>query len=121
MPSIDSAPISEAPWNPSTTDYKDAAAYCDACLIDTNPSGSDKQVGLCKLPIFTPAGALSRRAVAAASARFNQVQGDKGDAAGKLVAAHRRLKMDVPAVLSGAAGTKNAAAMNNFIRKSAGK
>jgi len=119
VPSIESAPISEAPWSVSTTDYRDASHYCASCLIDGNPSGSDKQVGLCKLPIFTPSGALSRAAVANATARFNQVQGGgKDKAKSMLVAAHRRLKMAVPAILGGGGGgnSANSGAMNKMIR-----
>lgn len=122
MPSIESAPVSNAPWSVSTTDYRDAEHYCSSCLIDGNSGSGDKQVGLCKLPIFTPDGALSRAAVANATARINQVQGEgKAEAAKKLVAAHRRLKMEVPTVLGQLSGQKVGKAMNTFIRKSAGR
>ncbi len=62
-------PISNRPWGSiSESDYKDANAFCAACLIDLNEPGEEKIKSKCKLPVKEPGGALNRNAVHAAAA-----------------------------------------------------
>ena len=58
-------------WDGSASNYADAAAYCKACLIDVNPSGSEKKTSLCKLPVKRPGSSAyaDRGIMAAASGR----------------------------------------------------
>lgn len=41
-------------WDGSASNWDTAEAYCSDCLLDFNPSGEDKNKGLCKLPFRLP-------------------------------------------------------------------
>lgn len=61
------AELSMRDWSTvSASDYKDAAAYCDACLVDENASGDAKVKSKCHLPVKEPGGAVNRHALMAA-------------------------------------------------------
>lgn len=60
------AELSTAPWTGDASKYKDAAAYCAACLVDTNDPGKTKVQSMCHLPVREPGGALNRHALFAA-------------------------------------------------------
>ena len=112
--------ISEKPWSGSSANYKDAASYCAACLIDIN-TGKDKIAGNCKLPVFEPDGALNRAAAHNAASRIDQVSGVsssvKEAAARKLVSLYRQLKESPPSSLLRLAHES----INNSIRNAASK
>jgi hypothetical protein len=105
-------PISNRPWSEiSETDYADAAAYCDACLIDLNARGDDKAKRKCKLPVREPGGALNRNAVHAAAGSLAGARGgvqaggqDKRMAARKLVRLYRELDEEPPESVKRLAG-----------------
>ncbi len=96
--------ITSKPWDGSASKYADTAAYCSACLIDTNPSGADKVQSMCKLPIKEPNGDINSNALGAASAALAGARGglkdvspaDKKKAAKALIRAYGEAKMDVP-------------------------
>jgi hypothetical protein len=96
--------ISDRPWGSiSQADYPTADGYCDACLIDLNPSGQPRAKGLCKLPVNEPGGALNRNGVHAAAMRLAGAGGGvdappeaKRAAARKLVALYGRLSETCP-------------------------
>jgi hypothetical protein len=79
-------------WSGSAADYKDAATYCDACLIDSNTDPKNKTKDNCHLPIKKD-GLIYRRALQAAAgallgSRGNTVKAsteEKKAAAKKLV------------------------------------
>lgn len=60
------AELSTAAWTGDASKYKDAAAYCAACLVDTNEAGKPKVQAMCHLPVREPGGALNRHALMAA-------------------------------------------------------
>ena len=99
------AGVSEAPWNGAASNYPDTPSYCRACLINENDGPAkgwtqDK----CKLPYKTASGVISRRGMAAAAARLNQVQASpaaKAEARRRLAAAYRALNEPVPDALKG--------------------
>jgi len=105
-------PISNRPWSEITeADYKDAAAFCKACLIDLNEPGEEKVKAKCKLPVYEPGGALNRSAVHAAAAALAGARGgvqapleEKRKAARKLIALYRDLKEEPPESLKKLAG-----------------
>lgn len=114
--------ISDRKWDGSSANYRDANAFCAACIIDTN-DGGDKVVANCKLPVREPNGDLNRNAVHNAAARFNQldVPADvKKAAARKLIGYYRELKEDAPEVIREAAGIGSRQVSAN-IRRAAGK
>ncbi len=119
------AKITDRPWNGSSAGYKDAAAFCAACLIDTNEAGKPKQAGLCKLPVREPDGSVNRNAVHNAAARINQLEGVpdavKQAAAKKLARMYGMMNEEPPESLRRMAGmmNKSDAKMNAAIRKMA--
>lgn len=114
--------VSDKPWSGSSANYRDAAAYCDACLVDTN-TGRDKIVAECKLPVKEPGGAINRNAAHNAAARINQLDAPadaKKAAAARLVAIYRRdLKEEPPDGLLQMAGMTTNSQMDNRIRQAA--
>ena len=74
---------------------REAAAFCKACLIDTNEG--EKIKANCKLPVYEPGGALNRNAVHAAAGgrgitRVKGVSAEvKRSAARKLVRLYRQI------------------------------
>lgn len=95
--------ISNAPWDGSASNYKDAASYCAACLIDENKLGADKVKSACSLPVKTPDGTINSNAVHAAASALAGGRGgvkaspaSKKAAARKLVALYGQMKEDVP-------------------------
>jgi len=116
--------VSDKPWDGSSANYRDAAAYCDACLVDTN-EGREKAVTNCKLPVKEPGGAINRNAAHNAAARINQLDAPsaiKKTAAAKLVAIYRRdLKEEPPDSLIEMAGMTTSRAMSDRIRRAAGR
>ena len=67
--------FSDAPWDGAASNYKDTAAYCDACLINENTGDrADWVQAKCHLPVKTPSGDYSRNAIRNARARIGQVQ-----------------------------------------------
>lgn len=105
-------PISNKPWSAvSESDYRDAAAFCSACLIDLNEPGEEKVKSKCKLPVREPGGALNRNAVHAAAAVLAGGRGgvdapadEKRKAARKLIRLYRELEEDPPESLRRLAG-----------------
>jgi len=62
-------PFSGKLWGSiSQSDYKDAEAFCAACLIDLNEPGTQKIKGKCKLPVKEPGGQYNANAIHAAAA-----------------------------------------------------
>lgn len=117
--------VTDKAWDGSSSNYEDADAYCSACLIDSNPSGADKKVDLCKLPVKEPNGDINRNAVHNAAARFNQLSGvseeEKRSAARKLLSIYRNdLHEEPPQVLKSAGGTTSKE-MSANIRRAAGR
>ncbi|RLG78464.1 MAG: hypothetical protein DRO14_00575 [Thermoprotei archaeon] len=96
--------VSNKPWGPITAaDYRSAAAFCKACLIDLNPSGETKVKANCKLPVYEPGGALNRNAVHAAAGVLAGARGgvdapaaEKRKAARKLIRLYRELDEEPP-------------------------
>ncbi|MHB8398438.1 MAG: hypothetical protein ACYDCI_05815 [Candidatus Limnocylindrales bacterium] len=96
--------ISDEPWGQfSAADYPTAAAYCSACLIDTNEPGQDKTKGGCHLPVHEPDGDLNRNGIHAAAARLAGAGGGvkvspqaKKAAARKLVALYQLVLKEKP-------------------------
>ncbi|MCL6611185.1 MAG: hypothetical protein K6T66_06570 [Peptococcaceae bacterium] len=107
-------PISDKPWGSiSESDYKDAEAFCKACLIDMNEPGKPKVKGRCKLPVREPGGALNRNAVHTAAAALAGARGgvdaplaEKRKAARKLLALYQELKEEPPESIKRLAGAK---------------
>lgn len=93
----------DKPWNGSASNYPDANAYCDACLIDTN-TGDKKVQANCSLPVYEPDGTLNTNAVGPATAALAGARGglsgvspsDKKAAARKLVKLYNAIGRDVP-------------------------
>lgn len=88
--------VSDKPWGQfSETDYADAGAYCDACLINTNSGPrSTWTKANCKLPVKEPDGALNRGGVhAAASVMAGGRGGVRASPAMKRAAARRLMTM----------------------------
>lgn len=100
----DSSDLSDKPWDGGAENYKDANAYCAACLVDENPSGKDKVKALCHLPVQEPGGAYNRAALGAAAAALAGARGGgvklppavKKAAAKKLAGLYRRFNLPVP-------------------------
>ena len=96
--------ISSRPWDGSASNYKDANAYCAACLIDENEAGQPKVKALCKLPVREPdGGAPNANAIHAAAAALAGGRGgvqakpaSKKAAAKKLLALYAAMKEDAP-------------------------
>lgn len=107
-------PISNKPWgNISESDYKDAASFCKASLIDLNEPGAEKVKAKCKLPVYEPGGALNRNAVHAAAAALAGARGgvdapmeEKRKAARKLIRLYRELDEEPPDSIKRLAGVK---------------
>lgn len=96
--------VTRKPWNGAASKYADAAAYCSACLIDDNPSGEDKVIARCHLPVYEPNGDLNANALSSAAGRLNQTQSpQKAAAARKLVRLYRQAGMPIPPSLQSAA------------------
>jgi hypothetical protein len=84
--------FSNRPWSQiKESDYRDAAAFCSACLIDLNPPGGDKSKGDCKLPVKEPGGAVNINAVHAAAAALAGARGGVQAPTDKKRAAAKRL------------------------------
>jgi HK97 family phage prohead protease len=62
------------PWDGSASNYSSTAAYCEACLIDDNPTGTSKVENLCHLPIKEEDGDINVNAVRDALSRVDQVE-----------------------------------------------
>lgn len=78
----------DAEWDGSVSRYKDAAAYCEACIIDDNPIGRPKLDSLAYLPVKEPGtGLVNIRAVRNALARVGQIDTSSANKA----RAHSRL------------------------------
>ncbi len=105
-------PISDKPWGSiSESDYKDAEAFCKACLIDMNEAGKPKVKEQCKLPVMEPGGMMNRNAVHAAAAALAGARGgvdvplsEKRKAARKLLALYQELKEEPPESIKKLAG-----------------
>lgn len=105
-------PTSDKSWGSiSESDYKDAEAFCKACLIDLNEPGKPKTKTACKLPIREPGGALNRNAVHAAAAALAGARGgvdaplaEKRKAARKLLSLYAELKEEPPESIKRLAG-----------------
>jgi hypothetical protein len=119
--------ISMKPWEQySATDYKTAAAYADACLINLNTGPKaewtkDKLL----LPVYEPGGALNVHGMAAAAAVLAGARGGvtapadvKRVAARKLATLYRSASMNIPKDLAALAGGDGG--MNAAIRGQAG-
>jgi hypothetical protein len=67
FPAADRAAFAEAlstrAWSGDASRYKDAGAYCAACLVDENESGKPKIEAKCHLPVREPSGAVNRHAL----------------------------------------------------------
>ena len=101
----------DAAWDGSASNYKDTDAYCQACLIDENEAGQDKVQSKCKLPVYSPSGALNSNAVHAAAAALAGARGgvssspqSKKAAAKKLIRLYGELKETPPDSLKKLAG-----------------
>lgn len=85
--------VSERPWGSITAaDYRDAGAYCDACLINLNTgprSGWTKDN--CKLPVYEPDGDLNRGGAHGASAVLAGARGGVNAPSSAKRAAARKL------------------------------
>jgi len=99
------AQISNAPWGSITAaDYKDAAAYADACLINLNTGPRSRwSKDKAKLPVRQPDGKLNRNAVFAAAGVLAGARGGvdapadaKRAAARKLLSLYAQLKETAP-------------------------
>lgn len=95
--------ITNQAWDGSASRWPDTPSYCDACLIDDNPSGQDKTQANCKLPVYEPNGDINSNAVHAAAAALAGGRGgvksspaSKKAAARKLVKLYGQLQEDVP-------------------------
>lgn len=88
-------PFSDKPWgNISESDYRDAQAFCDACLIDLNKPGEEKTKNLCKLPIREPGGQYNINAIHAAAAALAGARGGvQAPAEAKRKAARRLVRL----------------------------
>ncbi len=86
------ATFSDRPWSGiSASDYASTADYCDACLIDENPAGSEKIQANCKLPVKEPGGAYNRGAIRAALAVLAGARGGVQASAESKASARRTL------------------------------
>lgn len=87
--------ISTKAWGGfSAADYKDADAYCAACLIDTNPTGKPKTKDACKLPVREPGGDTNANGVHAAAAALAGARGGvDAPAPAKKVAARKLINL----------------------------
>ncbi len=93
MESRKAGKLSDKPWGDfSDSDYKDAADYCSACLIDNNPSGEEKTKDLCKLPVREPnGGPLNRNGMSAAQGALMGARGGLKEPRSVQVAAAKKL------------------------------
>lgn len=105
--------VSDEPWGQvSESDYADAGAFCDACLINLNTGGrSGWTKANCKLPVKEPGGDVNRNAIHAAAAVLSGARGGvdapadaKRAAARKLVAMYRAADEEPPEMISRMAG-----------------
>ncbi len=78
-------------WHGQASDFKDAATYCDASLVDLNEPGKPKVKTLCHLPVKTPEGKLSRGALFAAQGALVGARGGVDLAAKVKAAAAKKL------------------------------
>lgn len=73
-------PVSNKPWGDiSESDYADAAQFCNACLMDFNPSGSEKVKGLCFLPYKEPSGTINVNGIQATAGARGLLRVQKPD------------------------------------------
>lgn len=96
--------VSNKPWGDiSQADYKDADAYCAACLVDLNGSGP-KTKDKCYLPVKEPGGAYNANGIASAVAYLARTKippKAKTAAAKKLISLYKNvLQRDPPDSLS---------------------
>jgi len=105
-------PFSGKPWGSiSESDYKDADAFCAACLIDLNEPGAQKVKAKCKLPVKEPGGQYNVNAIHAAAAALAGARGgvdappeEKRKAARRLVRLYAEMKEEPPESLRRLAG-----------------
>lgn len=65
--SANSSGLSDEAWNGDSSQWKDAASYCEACLVDLNDGSGPKVKWKCHLPVKEPDGdGLNRHALFAA-------------------------------------------------------
>ncbi len=96
--------ITSKAWDGSASKYPDSAAYCAACLIDTNEPGQDKVQSNCKLPIKEPNGDINSNALGPALGALMGARGglkgvspaDRKKAAKALLRAYQEAKMTPP-------------------------
>ncbi len=106
------AEFSDRPWSEvAESDYPDAEAFCDACLIDLNPPGKAKVKANCKLPVKEPNGRYNRNAIHAAAAALAGARGGvnappeaKRKAARALIRLYRQMDEEPPESLRRLAG-----------------
>jgi hypothetical protein len=105
-------PFSDKPWGSiSESDYRDAEAFCAACLIDLNEPGAEKVKAKCKLPVKEPGGVYNRNAIHAAVAALAGARGgvqapveEKRQAARKLVRLYQEMDEKPPEAVIRLAG-----------------
>jgi len=105
-------PFSDKPWGSiSESDYRDADAFCSACLIDLNDPGAQKVKAKCKLPVKEPGGAYNRNAIHAAAAALAGARGgvdappeEKRRAARRLIRLYGEMDEEPPESLRRLAG-----------------
>lgn len=102
-------------WDGSASRWPDTASYCDSCLIDLNPSGTErdkKTQNNCKLPVREPNGDINTNALSSAAAVLNGGMGGltgvspqvKKAAAKKLMGMYSDAEMPPPDSLKKLAG-----------------
>lgn len=87
---VERAVVDVASWDGAASNYSSTDAYCNACLIDLNPSGETKTQALCKLPVRKPGGtAYVRQAIHAAAQRMGSMTQPDGVSAADWEAAKK--------------------------------
>jgi hypothetical protein len=88
-------------WDGAASNYKSTDDYCKACAIDMNENGKPKVQAMCKLPIKTPDGDYSTRALVSAQGVLLGAMGgvdapmaEKVKAARKIASLMRQAKME---------------------------
>lgn len=93
-------------WDGAASNYPDAKSFCDACLINGNPTDNPDEwtKDACKLPVREPNGDINTNAIGAAAAALAGARGglkdvsprDKKAAAKKLLKLYELAQMDPP-------------------------
>ncbi len=88
-------------WDGAASNYKTTEDYCNACAIDMNPTGKPKVQAMCKLPLKTPDGDYSTRALTSAQGVLLGAMGgidapmaEKTKAARKIVSLMKQAKLE---------------------------